>query len=162
MYAMKQSLRLLRLSLPRASQPKLLPNRKRLDVPDALRVLVDAPVAGKEAHASHRRDALGHPLVLVPVRLVDQGVRLDVAAEVVRHQVVVSMLPHGGNQRAKVVGRPERALFDLAEHPVQVAVDRVGAVGVRVAKVLDVFCEVAKQEDVVLANLTSNLNLRVR
>jgi len=33
---------------------------------------------------------------------------------------------------------------------------------VRVAKVLDVFCEVAKQEDVVLANLTSNLDLRVR
>ena len=61
----------------------LLFHLQRLNVPDAFRILVNAAIGGEEAHPSHTRDALGHPLVLVLVGLVDEILCLEVGVEIV-------------------------------------------------------------------------------
>ena len=137
----------------------VLLRHQRLNVPDALRVLVDAAVAAEEAHARHAGDALCDPLLLVLVRLVYQVVRLDVAVEVVGHQVVVTMVAHRRDHAGEIVRFTERATLDCVEHLLQVGVDRVRAVRVCVAEILNVLSEVAEKEEVVLANLTSDFDL---
>ncbi len=132
---------------------------QRLDIPDALGILVDATVAAEEPHAGDAGDALGDPLVLVTVSIVDQSVGLDVAVEIVRHQVVVAVVADGRDHAGEVVRVTERALLDGLEHLQQVGVYRVLAVRVAVAEVFDVLGQVAEQENVVLANLTSDLDL---
>lgn len=132
---------------------------KRFNVPDALGILVDATVRSKETHAGHAGDSLGDPLLLVLVRLVNQGMRLNVALEVIRNEVVITVVTDGGNQAGKVLGVTKGALFDLLKHLDKVRVEVVRAVGVRVAEVLNIFSKIAKEEDVVLSNLTSDFNL---
>lgn len=51
---------------------------QRLNVPDRLRIFIDAAVTGEEAHAGDAGDGLGEPLFLVAVRLVDEVVGLAV------------------------------------------------------------------------------------
>ena len=63
-----------------------------LNVPDALRILINAPVAAEEAHSSHRQDSLGGPCLRVLVRLINQLLSLDVRRKVIRDEVVVSVL----------------------------------------------------------------------
>jgi hypothetical protein len=70
----------------------VLLRRQGLYVPDALCVLVHASVAGEESHASYRGDRLRCPLILVLVCFVYKRLRLDIAMEVVRNEVVVSMI----------------------------------------------------------------------
>lgn len=85
--------------------------------------------------------------------------RLDVAVEIVRHEIVITMLADCGDHGTEVVRRAKRALFNLVEDLVKVGIDRVGAVSVSVAEVLDVLGEVAKEEDVAFTDFTRNLNL---
>jgi hypothetical protein len=132
----------------------------RLYIPDALRILVNAAVGAEEAHPGDAGDGLGDPLLLVLVRLVDQRVRLDVAVEVVRHQVVVAVVADRGDQTGKVLRVAEGPLLDGLEDLGKVGVDVVRAIRVRVAEVLDIFGQVAKEENVVLTNFTRDLDLK--
>lgn len=134
---------------------------QRLNVPNLLSVLVDAAVASEEAHPGYGCDALGHPLVLVAIGLINEGMRLDVAVEVVRHQVVVTMVPDSGNQGAKVVGQAKRALFNLDKDLLQVGVDGVRAKVVGMAQVFHIFGEVSEQKDVAFTNFTCDFNLQI-
>lgn len=68
---------------------------QRFDIPDHIRVLLNASVTAKETHPADTGNALADPFVLVLVRLVDQSVCLDVAVEVIADQVVVPMIHDG-------------------------------------------------------------------
>ena len=74
---------------PQTSTPQLLQlaclcsGIQWLNVPDAIRILIDAPVTTEEAHPRHRGDASRDPFILVAVRLVDELLRLDVAVKVI-------------------------------------------------------------------------------
>lgn len=138
---------------------RLLVNLERLDVPNLLCVLVDATVTAEETHAGHAGDGLGDPLLLVLVRLVDEVVRLNVAVEVVRDEVVVAVVADGRDEGLEVGRRAKGALLNRREDLGKVLVDRVGAVGVCMAEILDILGQVAKEEDVALANLAGDFNL---
>lgn len=122
-------------------------------------VFVDASIRAEEAHPCHACDRLGQPLVLVLVRRVNGRMCLDVAVEVVRDQVVVAMVTNSRDHCEKVVGRAKGAVLNCLEYLVQIRVDSVRAVRVSMAKVFDILREVSKEEDVVLADLTSDLDL---
>jgi hypothetical protein len=132
---------------------------KRLCVPDTLGVLVYASVTAEESHTGNRGNCLLDPFLLVLVRLIHKLVSLVVAVEVIRHQVVIAVVTDGCNQGTKIMNRTEGALLNLDEHFLQIRIDLVGTVLVVVSEILDVLGEVAEQEDVALANLTSDLNL---
>jgi hypothetical protein len=65
---------------------------QRLDIPYHLCILVDTPVTREESHSSNTGDALGNPLFLVLVCLINQVLSLAVAVEVVRDEIVVAVL----------------------------------------------------------------------
>lgn len=132
---------------------------ERLNVPDTLRVFVNAAVGAEETHAGDALDRLADPLLLVLVSLVNERVRLDVAVEVVRDEVVVAVVADGRDEGGKVRRVAESALLDLGEDLGEVWVDVVRAVGVRVTEIFNVLGEVAEEEDVVLANLAGDFNL---
>lgn len=132
---------------------------KRLDVPNHVRILIDATIAAEEAHAGDRDDGFLEPLFLVAVRLINEMVRLDIAVEVIRNQVVVTVVANSRDHGTKVVGSSECALLNLGEHPFQIRVNGVFAVVVGVAQVLDVFGEVTEKENVVLADFPGDFNL---
>lgn len=81
----------------------LVMDNKRLGIPDALSVLVNAAITAEETHAGNRRDCLLDPLLLVLVRLVHKLMSLVVAVEIVRYQVVVAMVTDGCNQSTEVM-----------------------------------------------------------
>lgn len=138
----------------------LLLLRQRLDIPDLLRILIDAPITREESHSRHASDTLRNPLLLVRIRLVDELVRVDVGGEVVRHEVVVAVVADGGDHAAEALRVAELAGLDGLEDLVEGGVDGVVLpVGVRVAEVLDVFGEVAEEEDVVLADFAGDFDL---
>lgn len=137
----------------------LIPNVQRLNIPDLLSVLIDTTITAEKSHARHGRDTLGDPLILIAVGLVDELVCLNVAVEVVRHEIVVSMVPDSGNHGAKVIWCAKCSLFNFIEHLFQIRVNGVRSVVVGVAQVLYILGQVTKQKDIVFANFTCNLNL---
>lgn len=74
-----------------------------LNVPDLISVLVDAAVAAEESHPGNARDGLGDPFFLVLVRCIHQRVGLVVAVEVVRYEVVVTVVTDRRDQGPEVV-----------------------------------------------------------
>jgi len=123
--------------LPFPLSLSILRQVQRLNVPNTLRILINTPITREEPHARHARDALRQPLILIPIRRIHQLLRLDVAAEVVRHQVVVAMLLDRRDQVAEGPRVSERARLDAVEDRAEVRVQRVRRVRVRVAQVLD-------------------------
>ena len=133
--------------------------RQRLDIPNALRILQNAAIAAKEAHAAHALDALAHPLVLVLERLVDQGLGLDVGIEVVADEVVVAMVEDAVDQRAELASVAKDVGLDGIEDLLERGVDGVAAVVVVVAQVLDALGQVAEEKDIRVADFAGNFNL---
>jgi hypothetical protein len=151
---------LLNSQLPLPQPTRLSPLRlQRLHIPDALRILVDAAITAEKAHPCHARDRLRRPLILVFVGLVDERLRLHVAVEVIRDEVVVAVVLDGADERAERAGVAEGAGLDRGEDVGEVGVDGVRAVSVRVAQVFDVFGQVAEEEDIVLADFTGDFDL---
>ena len=136
-----------------------LVHSERLNVPDAIGILVDAAVRGEEAHARDAGDALGDPLLLVFVRLIHKRVSLNVAVKVVRDKVVIAMVTNSRDHARKVLGVAKGAVLNGLKHLDQVGIDAVRAIGVRMAKILDILGEVTKEEYVILTNLTRDFNL---
>ena len=70
------------------------------------------------------------------------------------------MVAHGRDDGRKVLWVAERAALDFFEDPSQGWIQGpVAAVGVRVAEVFDVFSEVAKEEDVFIADFAGDFDL---
>jgi hypothetical protein len=133
----------------------------RLNVPDHLRVLINATVAREKAHARDARDGLCQPLILLLVRLVDQLLRVDVRLEVVRDEVVIAVVDDRVDQVRELAGVAKHALADGLEHFLEHRVEVELLVEVRVAEVFDILAQVAEEEDILFSNLTSDLGLRV-
>src|SRR5687768_8782552 len=84
---------------------------------------------------------------------------LNVAVEVIRDKIVIAVVFNSIDHGLEVVRASESTLLNLFEDLCQVRVNGVRAVCVGVTKVLNVFGQVAEQEDVVLADLAGDLNL---
>lgn len=150
----------LQLSLLQPS-PRRFPGNQRLDIPNTLRILVNATITAEEAHTSHTGDALGEPLILVLVGFVNEGLGLVVAVEVVRDEVVVAVVFDGSDESTECTSVTESAFLDLLEDGAEVWVESVRAVVVCVAEILDIFGQVTEEEDVVLSDFTSDFNLHM-
>ena len=148
----------LQLSLLQSTCVSLL-RGQRLHIPDALRILVNTSITAEEPHSRHTGDTLADPLILVLVRLVNQRLCLVVAVEVVRDEVVITMLFDGTDESRESTCVTESAFLDFLEHFGEIGVEGVRTVGVRVAEVFDVFSEITKEEDVVLADFAGDFNL---
>lgn len=85
---------------------------------------------------------------------------LHVALEVVRHQVVVSVLGDAVDKGTELTRIAKHALTNDAEDTGELRVELEARVGVGVAQVLDVLGEVAEEEDVVFADLSSSTNAK--
>lgn len=79
--------------------------------------------------------------------------------KVVRDKVIIPMVLNRLDQRREVVRRPERVAADVVEDGREVSVQGGGGVGVCVPEVVDVFGEVAEEEDVLLANFAGDFDL---
>lgn len=132
---------------------------QRLNVPDALRILVDTPIAREESHTRHSEDSLGRPRLCVLVCLVNQLLRLHVRSKVVGDQVVVAVLDNTVEQRAECSSIAETTFVDLVKHLGELRLELVVLVQMCVAQVLDILCEVTEEKNVLLANLACNLDL---
>lgn len=132
---------------------------KRLDVPDHLGVFIDTSVTAEEAHACNGGDGLGSPFILVLVGLVDELVSLAIGCEVVGDEVVITVFDDSVDECGKGACVTEGALLDFVEDLGEGLVELVVSVDVGVAKVFDVLRKITEEEDVVLADLASDLDL---
>lgn len=133
--------------------------RERLDVPNRLRIFINATVAREEAHASYARYGLGDPLLLVAEALVDELLCLAVGSKVIRHEIIVAMLDDSIHKGGEGAGVAKCSLFNGLEHFGQRLVQLILAVDVTMAQLFNIFRKIAKQKNVVFANLARNLNL---
>lgn len=85
--------------------------------------------------------------------------RLDVAVEIVADQVIVAVVADGADEGGELVGVAEGVGLDGLEDFGQIRVDGVGAIVVCVAQVLDVFGQVAEEEDVVFVDFAGDFDL---
>ena len=111
---------------------------QRLNIPDAIRVLLNASITCKEAHSCYTCDALADPLILVLVRDVDQIMRLQVALEVVGDEVEVAMFGDAVDEGRKRSYVAELAVLNCVEDLLQLRMDLMLAIEVCVAKVFNV------------------------
>lgn len=96
---------------------------------------------------------------MVLVCLVDQVLRLDVARKVVRDEVVVAVVDDTIDQRRECIGVAELATANRVKDTLQGGVELEARIAVCMAEVLHVLGQIAEQEDILLAYLTSDLNL---
>lgn len=73
---------------------------------------MDTTIATEKSHAAHTGDALGNPLVLVLIRLVDKRMRLDITVEVVGNEIIVAVFGNGVAESAEAVRIAKSAAFD--------------------------------------------------
>ena len=86
---------------------------------------------------------------------------LNVRIEVIRDQVVVSMICDATAQCREAVGVSKHASLDRVEDLCKVWIELEIAKVMSVAEILNVFCEVTKKEDIGLANFTGDLDLQI-
>jgi len=55
-------------------------------------ILLNTAIAAEKPHPAHTGNALLDPRLLVLIRLVHQRVRLDIAVEIIRDEVVIAVL----------------------------------------------------------------------
>lgn len=96
---------------------------------------------------------------MVLVCLVDQVLRLDVARKVVRDEVVVAVVNDTIDQRRECIGVAELATTDRVKNTLQGGVELEARIAMCMAEVLHVLGQIAEQEDILLAYLTSDFNL---
>lgn len=96
---------------------------------------------------------------MVLVLLVDELLRLAVRGKVIGHQVVIAVLDDAVDEGGEGAGVAKRSLLDLVEDFGERFVELVVAVNMSVAEIVDVFGEVAEEEDVLLADLAGDFDL---
>jgi hypothetical protein len=130
-----------------------------LDVPDAISILVDCTIAREEAHPADACNALGDPSILILVTLVNEILGFEVAFEVVRYQVVVTMINNGINQSLELICTSELSASNGVEDSLKSSVDGLGGEAVSMSEILNILSNVSEQEDVVFTNLTGDFDL---
>jgi hypothetical protein len=85
--------------------------------------------------------------------------RLDVRVEVVRNEVVVTVLDDAVDKCGETVSVAELSLTDNIENSGQLGIKLILRVDMSVSQILNVFGKVTEEEDVLLANLTGNFDL---
>ena len=145
---------------PTPTPPHLCLGRHGLHVPDTIRVFHYTAITGEESHAGHAGNALADPLVLVLVGLVDKVLGLDIAVKVVADQIIVAVVGDGVDQGRELVLVAEAAAANGVKDLGQVRVDVEMAIVVRVAEVLDVFGQVAEEENVGVTDFAGDFDLR--
>ena len=83
----------------------------------------------------------------------------EVALEVVRNEVVVAMFSDAVDESGEWSLVAERATLNGVEDLLQLRVDLVLAVEVRVAEIFNVLGQISEKEDVLVACLTRDFNL---
>ena len=139
----------------------LLGRHHRLHIPNHLRILINTPITTKEAHPAHTSNALRQPLLLIPKRLINQILRLAVAVEVIRDEVVIAMVDDSIRECREGARITKHTALDGVEDLFEFFVELVVAVDVGVAELVDIFGEVAEEEDVVFADFAGDFDLSV-
>ena len=85
--------------------------------------------------------------------------RLDVAVEVVRNEIVVALIDDGVAKRAEAVCVTEFATFDGVKHFGEVIVKLEVAICVGMTEILDVLGEGTEEKDVGFADFASDLDV---
>jgi hypothetical protein len=134
---------------------------QRLHVPDTLRILVDATITAEESHSSNANNSLANPLILVLIGLVDQCLSRDIGFKVVGDEVVVTMILDCANQGTERTRVAKCTLFYLVKDLGKVGINGMAAIIVSMTKILNILSEISEQEDVFLANFTSDFDLRI-
>ena len=132
---------------------------KWFNVPNAFGILIDATITAKESHPGNGRDTLLDPTVLILECFVDQLVGFEIGVEIVGNEVVVSVVFNGVDEGGKGVLVAKSTGVEGIKDSVEFRVELVFTIVVIVAEVFDVFGEVAKEEDVLVAGFTSDLDL---
>lgn len=83
----------------------------------------------------------------------------DVGVEIVRDQVVVAVLLDGIGEGGEVARVAKCVALDCVEDALQLGVKLEIAVEVSVTEILDVFSEVAEEEDVLFADFAGDFDL---
>lgn len=97
---------------------------------------------------------------MVLVGLVNECLRLNVRVEIVRHEVVVTVVFNGTNKSTEVACITKGTRLDSIKNFDEFGVKSVCAVCVCMAEILNIFGQITKEEDVVLSNFTGDFNLR--
>ncbi len=132
---------------------------QRLNVPDTLCILIDTSVTSKETHTRNTNNSLASPLILVFVGLINECLSLNIAVEVVRDEVVVTVIFDCTNKSSEARSITKGVGFNGVEDFEKIWVKSVRAVVMGVTQVFNVFCKVSEEKDVVFADLTSDFNL---
>ena len=147
------------LSLLSSLNPPLSIRRQRLHIPDPLRILLNTAITTKEPHPTDALDRLPRPLLLIFICLIDQILRLHIAIEIIANKIIVAVVSDAIAQSRETVRIAEGVRFDGVEDFSKVRVEGEAAVCVGVAQVLDVFGEVAEEEDIGFTDFTSYFDL---
>ena len=130
-----------------------------LDVPNHLRILHNTSITAKGAHPRNGRNAPRHPLLLLLILHVNELLGLAVRRKVIGDEVVVAMVNDAVDERGEGTGLPKSTLFNLIKDLGKGFVEMVIAIDVGVAQIVDVFGEVAEEENVVLADFARDFDL---
>ena len=84
---------------------------------------------------------------------------LDIAVEIVRNKIVIAMLDDGVAESGEAAGVTEASTLDSLEHFVKIWIKLEISIGVSMAEIFDILCEVSEEEDVGFADFASYLNL---
>lgn len=124
----------------------------RFHIPNRLSILLNTPITTKPTHTTNRRNRLRQPSLLIAIRLVNEPVGIEVALKIVRDEVVVAVVDDRVDEGGELGGVAEGAGADRVEDAGELGIEvEVCAVEVVVAEVVDVFGEVAEEEDVFFA-----------
>lgn len=85
--------------------------------------------------------------------------RLDIAVEIVWNKVVVTLVNDAVAESGKTASIAKLATFDGIEHLGEVRVKLEFAVVVGVAQILNIFCQIAEEEDIWFTNLAGDFDL---
>jgi len=135
---------------------------ERLDRPILLSVVQNRPIGAEFAHFGTRDDALLQPLALIQVLLIDQFESVNVGLEVFCEQVVV-VVANGVQQRLvdlTVTKLPGGDLVQYMGEGRTLLLDGDGVVSVLVSEVFHGRSQMTEEEDVLISNLLSDLDIR--
>ena len=96
---------------------------------------------------------------MVLVRFIDELVCLDVTVKVVRDEVIVSMVDNAINEGRKLSSITKHAITNGVEYCSKIRIELELRVEVGVSEILDVFSEVAEEEDILFTDFTGDLDL---
>lgn len=127
------------LTHPSLSHPLHLLRHHRLHIPNHLRILLNTAITTEEPHPRHANNTLTNPLLLIPIRLIHQLLRLDIGIEIIADEIIIAVVGDTIAKSAEARGVAEGVGFYSVEDTREVRVQGEGAVGVCVAEVFDVF-----------------------